>query len=289
MKKILIGIIVVAVLGFSVYYAASGLVKLSYDSESVVFEDKTVDPSVLEQVGSSIESEESEEPIEDGVPEVIEESNYRGYMQFDETKYDMGSEYSIGIPNSVYNTKNLEDRAAVYLGENYDTYTSYIQHIKEVGAVNISSLNYEYTSEEILPEEKISVEDLGTITWEDMQAVKSLSFKSISQSDNDSGLDAIAFFDNYYVVYRTYINNGLEEVFIVVDYSKTGFDKLSTLIPYGGISGQVIVYKDNAVYEDYMGKHIIYAPMWDVAYYDRNGKEYHGQDIIDNAGKTIDW
>lgn len=293
MRKTAVVFSILVLLGAGVYLGSRAIVHWAYNSRDIVFEDKVVSSEVLEELGITPEpkvEDENEMPSDESeiIEEVIREDSYKKQMIFDETKYNMGYEDCVGIPESVYNNSNLEARVEEYLGDKYADYSPVLSHIEAVANSNISALNYEYTSD-LNPDEYIGSGDYMYANWSLLQDSDILRFRKTSIYDNDSELQAIYFFGNYYVVYEVVIDNGSDSVFIVVDYSKTGFTKSDMSLQLGDMLGTVIVYKDNAVYEEYMGKHIIYAPMWDKVYYDRDGNLYHGQDLIDNIGNSINW
>lgn len=259
-KKLLIGLIGTAGLT-SVVLLAKLFVGLSYSSSDMLMQGKVLETDIP---STRIEEESTESKL----------------MQFNPEKYNMGYDACVGIPDSVYNPLYDETK-----DEYVATHSDVLAYIKDSAKNKIKSLNYNYQGKSF-KEADLTSGGYDRVSWEDFMSAELSVFQLESQGIGE--ICAVYFFDNYYVVYEIKLNT--EEVcYAVIDYSETGFGPETECLNKGGLLGPVAIYSGNAVYEDYNGYHIVYAPMWSRVYYDRQGNEYTGHDLIDRAGTMIDW
>ena len=255
----------------------------------------TLEPDIQEGLIVSTES-----ASDSGAPEnlvgirdgIVYEEAYFGKMKFDESKYSMGYDLCWGIPESVYDTRDIQERVEFFFADRYSEYEGILNNIQDNYEEYFDGLVYDWVwnnwNEEsaytMVRSGEFQDTDLGTILNSD-----TLKFEVVSLRTNDSEAEAIYFFNDYYVVYEVKILDG-KSLLIVVDYSKTAFRPDTEYVTFRGIiNNGFSVYKENSNYRNIDGWDVIFVKHDPGRYFDRDGKYYSGEDIANMAGQIINW
>ena len=305
-NKYIIGVMVGILFCVAVYFTAKLLVNNSYSSEDIIKENVQ---AVQEESTKSSEaftgSEESSESTSDVEIEVdkieningiidgvVYEEAYLGTMQYDSSKYSMGYDRCLGIPESVYDTRDITARTELFLAGDYESYEGIIENIKSNYTEYFDGLSYDWCWENFDDSEdhnEYMSGDYISTPISDILNADLLSFDVVSQYYNDSEALAIAFFDDYYVIYEVILANN-ERLLIVVDYTHTAFHPETSYVTFNGILNNGLrVYMENANYKNIDGWNVLFVKNDPGRYFDKHGNSYSGQDLIDMSGRVIDW
>lgn len=217
--------------------------------------------------GKIIDDQDYNYPVENSSVVVPVDNGIHEYMGIMLPSKEQGGYF---IPKAIYNSKDLESRVAGYIDE-----TLYESIFKEIEAniaeyelgINIGiyyddvmSVLYQDIPEDDNTNPCVStglVGDLDKATvlseYKGMYAYN--AFIGTSTYLNESGMEAIYFFNNHYVIYRVSLAD--EDILVVVDYSKSVFnaEQIGSTSGYPLVDMGCIARKD--VYVPYFNSNIV--------------------------------